>query len=79
MITFANAALLAESLRSAETAHKESGQPADGWADWYSHYIDARLHRMETMQGTVEVWLPGDSAPTRINIPAQGKPYETKL
>lgn len=50
MITFANTALLAESLKAAEVAHKASGDPADSWANWYANWLamgqDAR-QRME--------------------------------
>lgn len=86
MITFANAALLAEFLRRAEYAHKVSGAPDKGWSDWYAHYIDAAASHSVSLPavyatrrtGTVEVFTPGDVAPTTVNIPAQGKALETQ-
>lgn len=73
MITFANAELLSQYLRCAETAHKASGASADSWSDWYAHYIDGRIHGGGHGAGvananvrTFQTFLPGDTAPTDI-------------
>lgn len=81
MITFANAALLEAFLRAAETAHKLSGAPAHDWANWYARYLErhATYPEERPAHGSVQVFTPGDSAPTSINLPAQGKPHETQF
>lgn len=61
MITFANAALLAEYLRRAEHAHKVSGAADTGWSDWYARFIFAAARHNPN-----EAFLPGDTAPTTL-------------
>lgn len=65
MLTFANAAILAEYLRRAEYAHKVSGQPNAGWSDWYAKWISSEAsYTNGQAKRKAQVFLPGDIAPT---------------